>query len=280
LKTENGKFVGHAGIEIFWQAWLPDTIRCAVIISHGLGEHSGRYKELAQEFGKADFAVFALDHRGHGQSEGKRGHIMAFDEYLTDLDTFRRKVEERFSDLPRFLLGHSMGGLIASHYAIQFGAGLTGLILSSPGLRMGFDPPAIKLAAGRVMSKILPGLSLANGLDPNAVSRDKKVVEEYLADPLVHDRISARWGTEYIDKAMPAVHEKAHEITIPVLIMQSGDDQLVGPQGAQEFYDRLTTEDKTVKFWDGFYHEMFNEIPEDRAKAVQFTIDWIEKHLD
>jgi len=276
VPTQEGTFVGTGGVEIFWRAWLPDNLRAVVIISHGLGEHSNRYSWLAERMVEKDLAAFALDHRGHGRSGGRRGHILSFNEYLQDLDGFRRQVEDRFSSLPRFLLGHSMGGLIAARYTEDMGAGLTGLILSSAALRVDVDEPAIKLALGRVMSKIFPALTLGNGLDPNMISHDRKVVEDYINDPLVHDRVSARWYTEFT-AAIETVQERAGKIAIPTLVMQSAEDKLVAPRGAQEFFDRLTVADKAFQSWPGFYHEMFNEV--ERDKPLALTLQWIEKHL-
>lgn len=276
MKTEEGRFIGTGGVEIFWRSWLPDTIRGVVLVAHGLGEHSNRYAHLAARLCERDLAAYALDHRGHGLSGGKKGHVIRFNDYLADLDAFRRQVEERYSDLPRFLLGHSMGGLIAASYAEAQGAGLSGLVLSSAALRVDVDAPAIKLALGRLFSKILPGITMSNELDPNMISHDREVVKAYIDDPLVHDRVSARWFTEFT-AAIEAVQLRAHEISIPVLVMQSGDDALVAPRGAQEFFDRLTVEDKALKYWEGFYHEMFNEV--DREKAISLALDWIEGRL-
>lgn len=276
MKPESGTFTGCGGIEIYWQAWLPDTIRAVCIIAHGLGEHSGRYEHVAHALVEHDLACFALDHRGHGQSGGKRGHILSFEEFENDLETFRRQVEGRFPDMPVFLIGHSMGGLIAASYAITKGQGLAGLVLSSAALRVDVDEPAIKLALGKLFSKILPGVTMSNGLDPDYISHEPDVVEKYKNDPLVHDRVSARWFTEF-QKAIEKVHELAHEICVPALIMQSGDDKMVNPSGAREFYDRLTVEDSSLQYWEGFYHEMFNET--DKQKPISFMIEWIEKRL-
>jgi alpha-beta hydrolase superfamily lysophospholipase len=276
LKEEQGTLSGSGGVEIFWRAWLPDQVRAVCIICHGLGEHSGRYAAVAADLAGKGLASYALDHRGHGRSGGKRGHLLTFSEYLDDLAAFRKMVEGRAAGKPVFLLGHSMGGLIAARYAEQSGAGLRGLVLSSAALRVDVDAPAIKLAAGRFFSKYLPGLSMGNGLDPQMISHDKKVVDAYIADPLVHDRVSARWFTEFTS-AIEAVQEQAAKIAIPVLVMQSGDDKLVAPRGAKEFFDRLTVSDKKLEVWDGFYHEMFNEV--ERSKPVALMLAWIEEHL-
>lgn len=276
MKNESGKMAGFGGVEIFWRAWTVETPRAAMILAHGLGEHSGRYGHVAETLNAKGISAFALDHRGHGQSGGKRGHVMNFSEFLDDLDLFRKQVEGRIAKLPLFLLGHSMGGLIAARYAETRGAGLAGLILSSAGLRVDIDAPAIKLAAGRFFSKYVPGLTMSNGLDPNYLSHDRKVVADYLADPLVHDRVSARWFTEFTG-AMEAVQAEAAKITMPTLVMQSGEDRLVAPRGAPEFFARLTVKDKTLQVWEGFYHEMFNEV--EKEKPLSLMQNWIEERL-
>lgn len=277
MPTQNGTFAGTGGIEIYWKSWLPESPRAIVILSHGLGEHLGRYEWVAEHLNARGFGAFALDHRGHGHSGGRRGHVLSFNEYLADLDAFRRReVEAKFGALPRFLLGHSLGGLIAARYAEEHGAGLTGLILSSAALRVDVTEPAIKLALGRFMSKVLPILTLGNGLDPNMISHDRKVVTDYINDPLVHDRVSARWYTEFT-RNIELVQARAEAISIPILVMQSAEDKLVAPRGAPEFFGRLTVADKTLQVWNGFYHEMFNEV--ERQKPMDLTLQWIEKHL-
>ncbi|MFO8057709.1 MAG: alpha/beta hydrolase [bacterium] len=276
MKTEQGSFTGARGVEIFWQAWIPDTIRAVCMIAHGLGEHSARYEHVAAALVERDLACFALDHRGHGRSGGKRGHVLSFEEYENDLEILHRQVRERFQDMPVFLVGHSMGGLISAGYAITKGHGLAGLILSSAALRVDVDEPAIKLALGRLFSKVFPFVTMSNGLDPEFISHDPDVVQNYKNDPLVHDRVSARWFTEFLN-AIDRVQQNAHQITVPVLVMQSGDDNMVNPAGAREFHDRLTTEDSALQYWDGFYHEMFNETQ--KQKPISFMIEWIEKRL-
>ncbi len=276
MKSEQGNFTGSGGVDIFWRAWIPDTIRAVVLIAHGLGEHSGRYEHVANALVEQDLACFALDHRGHGQSGGKRGHVLRFEEFECDLETLRRQAEDRFPDMSVFLIGHSMGGLICASYAITKGQGLAGLVLSSAALRVDVDEPAIKLAMGRLFSKILPSVTMSNGLEPEFISHDPEVVEKYKNDPLVHDRVSARWFTEF-QAAIARAHDMAHQISTPVLVMQSADDKLVNPSGAREFYDRLTAEDSALQYWDGFYHEMFNEV--ERQKPISFMIEWMEKRL-
>lgn len=273
MKTEQGRFEGRGGVSIFWHAWLPSEAPAAVLmLAHGLGEHLGRYQQVAEFFVGQGYAVFALDHRGHGRSGGKRGHVERFADYLADLDLLRRRVGESFPGKKIFLLGHSLGGLIAAHYALAHQPELSGLITSSAAFKVKIEANAVKLALGGFFSRHWPSLTMSNELDPNHISRDPAVVKAYISDPLVHDRVSARWFTEFT-AAIEQAQARAPELKLPLLVMQSAADQLVVPEGASEFYAKAGSRDKTLKLWPGLYHEMFNE-PE-KAEVMKFTSEWL-----
>jgi len=270
-----GTFSGFEGTNLFFREWnVKDPVACILIV-HGLGEHSGRYEKLARDFNKNDFSVFTFDLRGHGRSEGKRGHIMSFNEYLYDLDNFKQRVLKR-SSRPLFLLGHSMGGLIAMNYAIKNSTGIHGLITSSPLFRIRAKVPEWKKKLGVFLSTRIPGLSMSNGLNPAHLSHDKEIVRAYKNDPLVHTRVTARWFTE-VTKAMEETFKTASRLSIPVLMLHGGSDLLTDPAGSEEIYSLLTTSDKTINIYDGYYHEIYNEI--ERQKPVNDTIEWIRKRL-
>ncbi len=273
---EESAFAGFGGIDIYYQAWIPEAVRAVLVIVHGLGEHSGRYAQLAGFLNKKGFACFALDHRGHGQSGGKRGHVLAFSEYLDDLDQFWKTVRERYPDKKAFALGHSLGGLIATLWAMSQPEGLDGLVISSAAYAVKIEASPVKLALGRFFSKYAPGLSLSNEIDPKFISHDPDVVKAYIDDPLVHGRVSARFYTSFMG-AIENCQARAAELNVPVLIMQSGEDRLVDPKGSEVFYSRAGSQDKTLKIWDGFYHEMFNELERDRVKS--YAGEWLEKHI-
>jgi len=274
---ETGFVSSKDGARIFWQGFKPSgEIRALVLISHGLGEHIGRYEHLSAFLESRGYAVFGSDHRGHGRSEGKRGHILRFEQYLDDYKVFRDSVVERFPAKKSFLLGHSLGGLIAVHYVLKYPADFSGLILSSSALKVKIEANQVKLALGRFFSKVLPGITMSNELDPNFISHDQDVVKKYIDDPLVHDRVSARWFTSFVS-AIEQAQSRASEIKIPILVMQSGDDRLVDPEGAREFFEKVSSQDKTLKYWDGFYHEMFNEIEKDIV--YQFLLEWLESRV-
>jgi len=274
---ESGLLAVKDGTRIYWHGFKPSgEIRGLVFISHGLGEHIGRYTHLAKFLEGKSFAVFGSDHRGHGKSDGKRGHIMSFDQYLDDYKIFRDSVVERFPGKKNFLLGHSLGGLIAVNYVLKYPSDFPALALSSAGLKIKTEASPIKLALGRFFSKVLPGITMGNELDPNQVSRDPEVVKKYIEDPLVHDRVSARFYTSTV-AAVEQAHKRAGEIKIPILVMQSGADGMVDPEGAREFFEKVSSPDKTLKYWEGFYHEMFNEV--EKEKPYQYLLAWLEQHL-
>jgi len=274
---ESGFLTAKAGIKIYWQGLMPeDKPKALIFIAHGLGEHIGRYRDLAEYLKSKGFAVFGIDHRGHGKSQGRRGHILSFDQYLGDYKAFRDSVIGRFPSQKSFLLGHSLGGLISVHYVLKYPKDFSGLVLSSPALKIKIDANPITQALGRVFSRLLPGISISNGLDPNMLSHNPEVVKDYLNDPLVHDRVSVRWFTCFTN-AIEEAQAKAKEIKIPILVMQSSEDRLVEPAGSKEFFEKVLSSDKAFKNWEGFYHEMFNEL--DKARVYQFFENWLEKHI-
>ena len=274
---ESGFLAAQDGTRIYWQGWRPASEpRAFICIAHGVGEHIERYAHLASFLNEKGFAVFGCDHRGHGRSDGKRGHVLSFDEYIKDYKIFRDSVSSRFSGKKSCLLGHSLGGLIAVHYALAHPADFDCLVLSSAAVKVIIDANPVKIALGKFFSKVLPELTMGSGLDANMISRDKEVVKKYVNDPLVHDRVSARWFTSFV-AAIDQANARAGEIKLPALVMQSSEDKLVDPSGAREFFARLGSSDKTLQYWEGFYHEMFNETEKD--KVYQFLLNWLEKHL-
>jgi len=241
-----------------------------------LGEHCGRYGNVVDALCPKGFAVYGLDLRGHGRSGGRRGHVMAFSEYLEDTERLIGVVGNRDPETSRFLLGHSMGGLIALRYAISHPKGLSGLALSSASLKIKGEVPAIKVALGRLFSRLLPAFTMNNGLDPNHVSRDPAVVKAYQDDPLVHHRVSARWYTEFVD-AMDASHRDAALLKVPILILQAGDDSMVDAEGSRALFEEVTVKDKEIRLFDGYYHEIFNDVGKEHVLEV--LADWFENRV-
>jgi alpha-beta hydrolase superfamily lysophospholipase len=267
---------GVGGIGLFSQSWLPDTPpRAVVVIAHGAGEHSGRYAHVAARLVDEGYAVYALDHRGHGRSAGHRAVIDRMDNAVEDLDRLVTTAASEQPGVPIFLVGHSMGGTIALRYAIAHQDRLTGLILSAPLAALEAASPVTRLIA-RLLSALTPRLGLF-AVDPELVSRDPAVVKAYADDPLVHHgRIPARTIAE-LAAAVQSLPNTVGSITLPTLIMYGSGDHLAPPAGSMMLNDRIGAADTTLKTYDGLYHEILNE-PE-RDAVMDDMCSWLRARV-
>lgn len=274
-----GTFSNSRGVEIFYQCWTVDQPRGAVVLVHGLGEHSGRYGNLISALAGSRISFFAPDHQGHGRSGGKRGHIDDFADYRADIKQFADQiVKPQTPDIPLICLGHSMGGLIAAGFALDHQKDLTALILSAPAFIPGGEVPAIQVKAARIISRLLPRLTRSNQLDPGDLSHDRQTVDAYLADPLVHDRISTRWFISFLAEADRCL-ARAPELTLPLLVVQGAADKIVSPDGSRAFHQEAGSADKSLEVFDGLFHETMNERPEDREIVLDAIAGWINEKL-
>lgn len=274
--ADEGFVSGFTDIKVFYRRYIAKDAKRTIIVVHGLGEHSGRYMNLVNYFKDKQTNFYLIDNRGHGQSQGQRGHIILFGQYLDDLRIFVEKVREEESEREHdiYLLGHSMGGNIVANYLIQRDSYFTGAILSGPGFKIAAPMNPLKTIAGKVLSNAIPFLSLSNGLTTSHLSRDLDVVKEYEKDSLVHDRVTTRWFTQYLWAGNFAIRN-AKFIKCPVLILQGGDDKIVASSGSQAFYNNLTIKEKEIHIFDNFYHEIFNEI--EKEKPLSAIEEWIKK---
>ena len=246
------------GLKLHGQGWEPEgEAKAAVCLVHGMGEHSGRYVHMAEAFNRAGTALIAFDLRGHGRSEGKRGHAPNYEALMSDIFQLLETAKQRYPDLPVFLYGHSLGGNLAIHYALRHRPNLAGVVASAPLLRTAFKPPAWKMVLLRSMYRLRPGFTLPRGVDDTALSRDVKVVQAYQNDPLVHDRISARLAIDMLRVGEWNV-EHAVEFPLPLLLMHGDADRITSAQASREFASRAKDQ-CTLKIWDGLYHELHNE---------------------
>lgn len=272
-----GLFTGVDQIGIFYQTWSPDHADATVVLVHGYAEHSGRYAHVAQALNERGYAVWALDHRGHGRSEGERAFVKQFDHFVADLTTFVDLVRAQRPDGPLFMLGHSMGGLIATLYALRHQQQLTGLVLSGPAFKTDEGASPLLLAVSGVVSKIAPHAP-ASKLDSAAISRDQAVVDRYLHDPLVYTGpVKARMAREIILAGQQALAQ-APRLHIPVLVVQGDADRLVSPTGTQAVFDAFGSSDKQIVRYPNLYHEVMNE-PE-QAEVLALIGDWLDQHRD
>lgn len=275
VRHTSGMFEARDGLQLFGQAWEPvDGTDAVVIIVHGYGEHSGRYVHIARRLALQNFIVETFDLRGHGRSEGDRAFISSFDQYTRDVHAFTKRVREKHPDLPLFLLGHSLGGLIAATYILDFQPRIGGLILSSPALKISEDLSQLLQKMSGVIGKILPKLPTLK-LDASLISRDPKVVEAYENDPLVyHKGTLAKTGAEII-RATQKIQAKMEMLRLPMLIFHGTADGLTDPEGSKQLYLRAKSPDKILKLYEGFYHETMNE-PE-KEQVLSAILEWLVK---
>jgi acylglycerol lipase len=264
------------GLRLYAQGWQPETEPKGVVcLVHGLGEHSGRYAHLAAFLNQAGYALLTFDLRGHGKSQGQRGHAPSYEALLDDIAHLLEEAAERYPDRPRFLYGHSLGGNLVIEYALRRRPQLAGVIATGPLLRTAFEPPAWKVTLAKIMRSLWPTLSLSNELDRQGLSRDPEVVRAYNEDPLVHDRLSARLGMDMLQSGLWSL-EHAAEFPLPLLLMHGGADRLCSVQASREFAAQAG-DFCTLKIWDGFYHEIHNE-PE-QGQVFEYLLEWLNGNL-
>ena len=259
MKHIEGKSKGYKNLDLYYQCWLPSNEPKAVLlVVHGLAEHSGRYINIVNHFVPKGYAVYGFDQRGHGESQGQRGYVERFSHFVSDLKTFSVVIQSKHRDAKIFIIGHSMGGTIATAYAVHYQDEIDGLILSGATLKIGDSVSSGLIIVARILSLPLPKMGL-DVIDASAISQDKTVVDAYVNDPLVYrGKIRARLGVELI-KTIQKLPCQMPEINLPILIMHGTADRLSDPEGSQMLYERLSSKDKTLKLYEGFYHEIFNE---------------------
>jgi acylglycerol lipase len=276
MEHREGHFKGVRNAKIYYGAWLPDgKVKAVLLIVHGLGEHCARYVNVVNHFVPLGYAVYGLDHLGHGNSEGAREGVERFADYTDTLTDFHEMIKGWQTEKPMFLLGHSMGGLITSCYLLDHQADFSGAVISAPLVKASGNISQATIIMGKILSALAPKMGLL-ALDANGISRDPEVVKAYVNDPLVfHGKTPARLAAELL-KAMQRVTAEADKITLPFIVLQGSADQLVDPGGAQMLYDKARSKDKTIKIYEGLYHEVFNE-PE-RARVLIDVETWLAAH--
>ncbi|MCD4687025.1 MAG: lysophospholipase [Anaerolineae bacterium] len=265
MQHTTGSFTGLKDIAIFTQHWLPDAApRAVIVLVHGYAEHSSRYAHIAAYLTAREYAVYALDHRGHGRSEGARTQVRDFDEYVTDLRTYVEQVRAAHPDLPLFLYGHSMGSLISLLYTTRWQDDLAGVITTGTLLKVaGVNDFLTGLL--NVLRRVGPGLRAIPALPADSISHDPAVVETYAADPLV---FRGRFRLD-MAAAMARAAQRATavlpDLRLPYLALHGGEDPLALPRGAAIVRERSGAQDTTVKVYEGLRHEIHNEPQQDEV---------------
>jgi alpha-beta hydrolase superfamily lysophospholipase len=243
---------------------------------HGLGEHIGRYQPDGEALVERGYILAGFDQRGFGKSGGQRGHTPSLEAYLSDIDSFLVEVARRYPSHPRFLYGHSMGGILVLAYTPLRQPAIAGVVATCPGLKSAIEEQKLKVLLSKILGKVLPTLTFPNGLDAQMVSRDPRVIDEFLKDPLVHPHITAAWGRSML-KAIELAYKNAPRFPLPLLLMHGTKDEIAYPRGSQMYADLAPKDKLTLKLWEGFKHELHTD-PE-KAEVFKFMADWLDKQL-
>lgn len=261
---------------LFERTWTCENAKGVVLITHGIAEHSGRYEHVAQSLIEAEYAVVGFDLRGHGKSSGKQNYVNSFGDYLNDLGEVLVRTKQKFPDLPIFLFGHSMGGGIVSLFSIERQPEVKGILLSAPSVKVSDEiSPFLQKISG-VLSVILPKLPAVK-LESKDISKDPEVVQAYDNDPLNYrGGILARTGSELLNSTKN-IMAQAFTISLPILIMHGTSDKLADVSGSEMLFGKVSSTDKTLKLYDGLYHEILNEPEQDQVKTDMLA--WLDAHI-
>jgi alpha-beta hydrolase superfamily lysophospholipase len=277
MQHQEGRFSTHSGDELYYQYWLPEQRpKAAIVLVHGFGEHCGRYLNLVERVVPAGYAIFGVDHIGHGKSSGERAYVENFEHYTRDLAEYLGRVKQIQPDVPLFLVGHSMGGLIAANFLLAHQGDFIGAVLSGSLVKPPSNVSPILLAAAKLLAKIIPRARLLP-FDANTVSRDPQVVAAYVGDPLVYNKSASLKLSDELLAGMNHLIENAGQIHLPVLILHGGADRAVDPESSELLHELVSSEDKTLRIYDGLYHELYNE-PE-HPEVIAEVLEWLDGQL-
>ena len=269
-----GSFKNKDAQNLIYRAFIPENPKAAVVLVHGMGEHSLKYDFMAGMFYDKGLAFFSYDQRGHGRSDGKRGHANSYADLLEDLRQFTdiAKVESLREDV--YLLGLSMGGLTSLLFAIEYGERIKGVIASSPALRLVKPPTGIVASLAEPLAFLFPTLTTSNRVPFEDLTHDAAAIEAQKADKLSIRIISFRMYVE-MTKAMRYAFDNASKITAPVLLLHGTGDKVIDSKATKEFCDKMGSADKEIRLYDGLYHELLRET--NRQEIIEGIIDWISK---
>ena len=272
MRQCEGTLRGSGNIPLWYWGQVVDEARGTCLLVHGLGEHSGRYRHVAEALTRERFSVWALDYRGHGRSGGRRGHCGSFDELLDDVGRGVAHLQSEVAQGLPILIGHSLGGLIVLSYALGHPRAVRAVVASSPALGLSMPLPRLKQWFADTLGHLCASLTVDNGVRPEWLSHDPQVVSDYQSDPQVHRQVS--FGGYLAARgamAWAAVH--AAQMAVPCLIMQAGGDRIVSPEASQRFAAQVKSPGSEYRVYPGWYHELFNEV--DRQRALADLCQWL-----
>jgi alpha-beta hydrolase superfamily lysophospholipase len=250
--------------------------KAAILLVHGFGEHSGRYTHVADFFNQNGYALIAFDNRGHGKSDGKRGHAPRFESYMDDIETVLQDAQKALGSTPLFLYGHSMGGNLVLNYIIRRKPEiLRGAIATGPWIQLAFEPKPIMITIGKLMRSIFPTFTQSAGVVADHISKDPEVVKAYKNDPLVHSKITASAGIG-LNESAAFLNTHTGVLPVPCLILHADEDKLTAQPASEAFAKRVQNVD--YKIWAGMYHEIHNE--PNKAAVLNYILGWMDARLD
>jgi len=262
------------GLELYTQTYLKKNSQASLVFVHGIGEHSNRYQFPLRYFSSFSFSIYFYDQRGHGKSKGPRIYAPSMQTLVDDLHTIVQLAKKKEKKV--FLVAHSFGGQVAINYLASHPRQVAGALISSPNLRLAVKIPTYKKWLGKYLAFLLPTVALDNEIDPTLLSHDPEVVKAYIEDELVEKKISFRMAQIILDN-LETILQLAPKIQDPMFLMHGGADQVCDPKATQEFYHGLKVRDKQIKIYEGFYHEIFNEIG--RQEVFEDMLKWTKAHL-
>ncbi len=267
--------VSSKGVDLYLRWARPARKKGTVLLVHGVGEHTGRYEHFERAVTGAGWALYAYDHRGHGRSKGRRVHVDRFDDYVDDLQRVYDESKAHAGEGKIFVFGHSMGGLVVSSWAAFRRPAVWGVGIQSAPFKLAVQVPALKIAAAKALSRVIPALALANEVDPKLLSRDPSVAKAYMMDPLVERKATVRWGAEFL-AAIDRINARASELDVPYFMSHGDADGICAHEGTEAFHALTRSSDKTLKIYPGCFHELHNETPEDRQKLFSDLLAWLD----
>jgi len=273
MKHFESNWKSSDGLTLFVQGWEPDVLplKAVVCLVHGVGEHSGRYAHVAEAFAKEGYALFAADLRGHGKSEGLKGHADSIETLMNDVDVLLKQAKIRYPGLSVFLYGHSLGGILALHYGLKRKPDLKGMLVTSPALHSSLEQQPYKVLAAKILGTLMPKVTIASGLDVAAISHDAEVIKAYNNDPLVHDKISVGFGKILLQVCKFNL-DHASEFPLPLLLMHGKADAIAFPSSSIEFAQQLDGL-CTLVLWEDVFHELHNESI--KKEVFKTLTDWM-----
>ena len=256
--------------------WPIENPKAVICLVHGFGEHARRYDHVANYYNAKGFALITCDLRGHGVSEGKKGHTPSYENFFDDVELLLKQANEKYTGVKKVLYGHSMGGGIVLSFLLKRKSDIVAAVSTSPFIEAGFKPPFFLVMLGKMMKNIKPDFTQAAELSPEGLSHDEDYVKTYQDDELVHNKMSSALGMGMMENGKWLLDQK-DGFEMPTLLQHGSGDKITSAEASKQFAENMKCKNLTFKMWDDLYHEMHNEV--EKEKVFDYTIKWINKQL-